>query len=182
MHPNRRAVLLGAAGLALVMGGCRRRAASLAEVLAPAQGRLVDEGSRPVDVEAFLGVARDRPIALSFAYVGCASGLPRIHDIRRAVRGKTDGEPYHLILDALDSPRRAGLLVADVMGANARLHPEAGRILFVQPDEQDTYGTNRPAQQVMDAMGMAGGRDGYLESVKGTGVFQRGGAFVGVFY
>ncbi|KAB0678117.1 hypothetical protein [Aureimonas leprariae] len=176
--------MLGAAALAAVaVSGCEQRRPDLAEALAPARGHLEDGTGGAASVDELLAAARGRPVSVSFAYVGCSGRTPRLERLRQAEGAVAGGDVFHIVLNVVDGPSRYADVVRDLTGeAPERLDPNALRILFVEKGERWPVEPSAAAEGVMAAMGLRYGRERFIETVSGIGLFDRDGRFAGLRY
>lgn len=180
-------MILGRAILGLTavatLGGCKDEPVSLADALAPARGQIVDERGNDVSVDDLLAAAHDRPASVSFAYIGCGGQTPRMARLQKAAEGAAGGEALHIVLDAVDEPKRYPEVVRDILGADEdRADPKALRIVFIRKGERWPQETSGAIDGVMNAMGLRFGKDRHIETVTGIGLFDENGAFLGIRY
>lgn len=173
-------MLRGMAGWAVALGGCSKPAVHLRDVLSPARGRVVDGTGADVDGDALLASARDRPVTLSFAYIGCGGRVPKLTRILAAVHGLAADRALHLVFDAVDDPRLSPDVLRDVTGDDGA----AGdvRILFIKKDDLWPRQNNRAVQGVLAAMDAPFGPDSYLQTINEIGLFDGRGEFLGLHY
>jgi hypothetical protein len=178
-----RIAVLAAALLPLALGACSAEPVSLADVLDAARGEVAGADGRPADVGDLLAAARGRPVSVSFAYVGCGGRTPRIERLRGAAGGDAAGDTLHIVLNAVDAPARYADLVRDLTGRDALgADADAVRVVFVRRGDLEPREPNPTVEAVMAAMGMRYGRERFVESVNGIGLFDRNGAFLGIRY
>lgn len=172
--------LIAVLALLALLGACRNEAPSLAGALEPARGRVVEPDGRSVDLDALLAAARDRPVSVSFAYVGCGGRTPRMAQIRAATAA-AGGDVLHVVLNAVDEPTRYEALVRDLLGDEAaRPDPRTLRVLFVRKGADWPQVPDATVEGVMSAMGLRYGTDRLIETVRGIGLFDDTGAFRGI--
>jgi hypothetical protein len=164
------------------LSACEDRGVDLTEALAPARGHVVDGEGRDADIGAVLDAARGRPVSVSFAYVGCNRRVPRLERLRSAEAG-VGGDVFHIVLNAVDEPTRYPDVVQDLTGeAASRLDPNRLRILFVRKGDLWPQRPSEAVEGVMNAIGFRYGRDRFVETVSGIGLFDASGRFAGIRY
>ena len=166
-------------GLAGALAGCTPARVTLRDVLGPARGAMADRHGRDVDVDGLLSAARNRPVTLTFGYIGCGGRVPLIGRIRSAAG--TAGQPcLDLVFDAIDEPDRYAELVRDIMGDGGGVFDEdATRVVFIRKDELWPRQGNKAVEAMLHRMGVRFGRESFLQTIKQTGLFDDTGELKG---
>lgn len=176
MGLSKRCLLQGAIGVACSVGGSAKGRAHLRDVLSLAQGQIEDNSRVDVNVDALLSSAAGRYVTISFAYIGCSGGVPRIKRIQAAVNGTADDQALHLIFDAIDAPHRYPEVLRDITdGEGESFDPRTFKIIFIKKDGLWARQNNKTVRSMLYAMDAPYDEESYLQTINVIRLFDKRG-------